>query len=148
MCIKIQCQMDKSGLRFNLKSVHFVKFWAYPQISLRRLVLRQCSLHTRIAHLYVMAMQFQKQPTKFGFDWPFCPSNNFSLHCTLKSQNRDLWFALQSLLVFSAVPIPLWNFLCPTVGYTWFIENVFQKCVRMFVCICIIQYGSTVCTVY
>jgi len=32
-----------------------------------------------------MTMQFQKWPTKFGFDWPFCPSNNFSLYCTLVS---------------------------------------------------------------
>ena len=30
-----------------------------------------------------MTMQFQKWPTKFGFDWPFCPSSNFSLYCTL-----------------------------------------------------------------
>ena len=26
-----------------------------------------------------MTMQFQKWPIKFGFDWPFCPSNKFSL---------------------------------------------------------------------
>jgi len=36
-----------------------------------------------VQHLYLMAMQFQKWPTKFDFDWPFCPSNNFSLYCTL-----------------------------------------------------------------
>ena len=39
--------------------------------------------NTRIQHLCLMTMQFQKWPTKFGFDWPFRPSNNFSLYCTL-----------------------------------------------------------------
>ena len=50
-----------------------------------RLVLRTagCASHTRIVHLYLMAMQFQKWPIKFIFDWPFCPSNNFPLYCTL-----------------------------------------------------------------
>ena len=41
----------------------------------RRLVLRTPG--------YLMAMQFQKQPIKFTFDWLFCPSNNFPLYCTL-----------------------------------------------------------------
>ena len=51
----------------------------------RRLML--CTVgyasHTRIVHLYLMAMQFQKRPIKFTFDWPFRPSNNFPLYCTL-----------------------------------------------------------------
>ena len=53
----------------------------------RRLVLctAGCASHTRIVHLYLMAMQFQKWPIKFTFDWPFCPSNNFPLYCTLLS---------------------------------------------------------------
>ena len=51
----------------------------------RRLVLRTagCASHTGIVHHYLMAMQFQKWPIEFTFDWPFCPSNNFPLYCTL-----------------------------------------------------------------
>ena len=37
----------------------------------------------RVCWLCVMTMQFQKWPTKFGFDWPLCPSNNFFFFCTL-----------------------------------------------------------------
>jgi len=40
-------------------------------------------LHTPGQYTCVMAMQFQKWPTKIGFDWPFYPSNNYSLYCTL-----------------------------------------------------------------
>jgi len=53
-----------------------------------RFALHRCASHTRIQHLCLTTMQFQKWPTKFGFYWPFRPNNNFSLYCTLHTRTH------------------------------------------------------------
>ena len=64
--------------------------------------------HQDSAPQYLMAMQFYIWPIKFTFDWPFCPSNNLPLYCTLprvflfsiicKGQKNRCWLTILSLM--------------------------------------------------
>jgi len=93
---------------------------ACPQTPLEGLyfALRRCPLHTRIQQLCLMTMQFKKWPTKFGFDWPFCPNNNFSIILCQCIQQMIVGFRFNELTILLNIHIlnlenHLWIFLSP-----------------------------------
>ena len=75
-----------------------------------------------------MATQFQKWPIKFTFDWPFYPSNNFPLYCTLR---KHIFTLTHTSYVF----------VCQCVFYYMFVACV-------CVCQCVYSRGSHSSTCY